>query len=232
MRDFIAKWEQGADVVIGIKSYGKHETWFKRFSSEMFYKLLGAISRTIVTPHASDYRLIDKKVLDAFRDFNEHNRMTRGLIDWLGFRREYVDFEVAPRRHGERKYTWRKLVNLAMDNFTAYSLVPLKLAGYIGTFILIIAGLGGVTVYIDQVVLHDPLHLKITGTAMLGLMLLFLVGIVLACLGLIAMYIAHIHDEVVNRPLYIIRDQVDSEFAEDIEASGEGEEIESAGASE
>jgi polyisoprenyl-phosphate glycosyltransferase len=213
MHKFIDKWERGADVVVGIKRYSKHEGRFKRLSSTLFYRIFGAISHTHITPHASDYRLLDKKVLKAFQSFSERNRMTRGLVDWLGFRRDYVDFVAPPRRHGERKYSYRKLINLAMNNFTAYSLVPLRLAGYIGVFILVIAGCMGVLVYINQILLNDPLHIKFTGTAMLGLMILFLVGVVLACLGLIALYIAHIHDEVVNRPLYVIRQQVDGEFS-------------------
>lgn len=208
MGKFIRKWEQGAEVVVGVKRYGKDEGWFKRFSSSMFYHMLGAISHTKITPHASDYRLIDRRVMEAFRYFSERNRMTRGLIDWLGFSRDYVNFEAPPRLAGERRYSYHKLVNLAVNNFTSYSLVPLKLGGYIGAFILIAAGAAGLAVYINQILLNDPLHMRITGTAMLGLMIVFLVGVMLACLGLIALYIAHIHDEVTNRPLYVIRDQL------------------------
>ncbi len=211
MRSFIEKWRSGADVVVGIKHYSKHEGLIKRTSSNVFYKILGTIAHTPITPHASDYRLIDKQVLDAFRAFSERNRMTRGLIDWLGFKREYVEFEAPPRRHGERGYSWRKLINLAVNNFTAFSLLPLKLAGYIGIAILVFAGLVGTTVFIDQFLLGDPLSLHLTGTALLALMLLFLVGIVLACLGLMALYIAHIHAEVINRPLYVIRRESNSE---------------------
>ncbi|HEV2402780.1 MAG TPA: glycosyltransferase family 2 protein [Candidatus Saccharimonadales bacterium] len=214
IRQFITKWQHGADVVVGVKHYSANEGWFKRFSSHLFYRMLGMISHTNITPHASDFRLVDRRVMNEFRNLREHNRMTRGLIDWLGFKRDYVEFVAPPRRHGERGYSYRKLINLAMNNFTAYSLVPLKLAGYVGTFILIFAGVLSSTVYIDQIMLHDPLRLKVTGTAMLALMLLFLVGVVLACLGLIALYIAHIHDEVVDRPLYVVRSHDDEATAE------------------
>ncbi len=205
IRDFIKKWQAGADVVVGIKQYGKHEGIVKKFSSKMFYRIMGAIARSPITPHASDYRLIDKQVLDAFRAFSERNRMTRGLIDWLGFRREYVKFKVPPRNYGERRYSWPKLVELAVHNFTAFSLFPLKIAGYLGTIILIVAGVLGFTVFIDQIVLNDPMGLHTSGSFMVGLLLTFLIGIVLACLGLIALYIAHINDEVTNRPLYVVR---------------------------
>lgn len=215
LKEFIQKWEDGADVVIGIKHYGKHEGQLKKISSNIFYKMLGSISNTPITPHACDYRLIDRRVINAFNEFSERNRMTRGLIDWLGFKRDYVNFVAPPRFQGKRKYSWRKLVVLAMDNFTSYSLIPLKLAGYIGSIILVVSGIVGIFVFFEQILLNDPLHLHVTGTAMLALMLLFLVGIVLACLGLIALYIAHIHDEVVNRPLYVIRNQIDSQFDEE-----------------
>ncbi|HSW80174.1 MAG TPA: glycosyltransferase family 2 protein [Candidatus Saccharimonadales bacterium] len=203
--DFIQKWQDGADVVVGIKRYSKHEGQFKKFSSNMFYKIMGMISHTPITPHASDYRLIDKQVLDAFRAFSERNRMTRGLIDWLGFRREYVNFQAPPRKYGERRYGWRALTQLAVRSFTTFSLVPLKLAGYLGIVILIVAGSLSAVAIVDQLFMNDPLGLGITGTAVLGLLLLFLIGIVLACLGLMSLYIAHIHDEVTNRPLYVIR---------------------------
>lgn len=205
IRDFIDKWQSGADVVVGIKHYGSSESNVKKLSSNAFYKIMGMISNTPITPHASDYRLIDKQVLDAFRAFSERNRMTRGLIDWLGFHRAYVNFKVPPRKYGERRYSWRKLVQLAVHNFTAFSLFPLKLAGYLGVIILIVTGVIGAWVFTDQILMNDPMHLHTSGAFMVGLLLTFLIGIVLGCLGMIALYIAHIHDEVTNRPLYVVR---------------------------
>jgi dolichol-phosphate mannosyltransferase len=210
IKRFIKKWKSGAEVVVGVRSYSKDESFFKRFTSELFYKLLQPMADTEITPHAADYRLLDRRVINAFEGLTERNRLTRGLIDWLGFRRDYVHFETAPRRHGERSYSYRKFLALAMNSFTAYSLLPLKLAGYIGNSILIITAPLGLFLAIDTYALHDPLHLHVTSTGMLALMIVFLIGMVLACLGLVALYIAHIHAEVTNRPLYVIRNQTDS----------------------
>jgi dolichol-phosphate mannosyltransferase len=212
IRKFIKKWKQGAEVVVGVKRYGSTESWFKRFSSEWFYRLIRPISNAEITPHAADYRLVDRRVINAFRGLKEHNRMTRGLIDWLGFRRDYVQFDVAPRLHGERSYTYRKLFALAMNSFTAYSLLPLKLAGYLGNAILAVVAPVGLFLWIETYPLHDPINLNVTSTGMMALLTLFLVGVILACIGLVSLYIAHIYAEVVDRPLYVVRD-TDDELA-------------------
>jgi dolichol-phosphate mannosyltransferase len=205
IRKFIRKWKQGAEVVVGVKRYGKNESWFKRFSSAWFYRLIRPISNAEITPHAADYRLIDRRVIDAFSNLKEHNRMTRGLIDWLGFKRDYVTFEVSPRLHGERSYTYRKLFALAFNSFTAYSLLPLKLAGYLGNAILSITAPTGIFLWVEMYALHDPLNLNITSVGMMALLTLFLVGVILSCIGLVSLYIAHIYAEVVDRPLYVVR---------------------------
>jgi polyisoprenyl-phosphate glycosyltransferase len=211
---FIQKWKKGAEVVVGVKRYGSGDSWFKRATSDLFYNILRPLSDTEITPHAADYRLLDRRVIDAFKRMKEHNRLTRGLIDWLGFRRDYVQFEVSPRAHGERSYTFRKLFALAIHSFTAYSLLPLKLASYLGYFMLALTVPGGIFLTVDMYVLGDPLGLHITSTGMLAVLIIFLIGVVLACMGFIALYIAHIHAEVINRPLYVIRDQVDEEQPE------------------
>ena len=211
IRKFIQKWRKGAEVVVGVKHYGKNEGWFHRTTSDWFYKLLNPVSEIEIMPHAADYRLLDRRVIDAFRGMKEHNRITRGLIDWLGFKRDYVQFDVAPRRHGERSYTLRKRIRLAINSFTAYSLLPLKIAGYIGNAILLISVPLGLFLCIETYLLNDPFGWHITGTAMLAMLILFLIGMVLACLGFMSMYIAHIHAEVADRPLYVVRDRLESE---------------------
>ena len=135
----------------------------------------------------------------------ERNRITRGLIDWIGYQRDYIYFKQQPRKHGEPTYSFKKLIELAINSFTSFSLLPLKIAGYLGVVILVLSVPLGIFLYVERYVLHDPFNWGINGTTMLAMMTLFLVGVVLACLGLISLYIAHIHAEVVNRPLYIVR---------------------------
>lgn len=206
---FLKEWQKGADVVVGIRRYSKDEGWFKRWSSARFYQIMQHIAHTKITPHASDFRLVDRKVMDVFARLTERNRITRGLIDWLGFRRTYVHFEAGTRLAGQRAYTLRKLFALALNSFTTYSLMPLKLAGYLGIIILSTATPAAIAMYLERYIMNDPLHWEIRGTAMLAILLVMLVGLVLACLGLISLYIANIHAEVTNRPLYVVRRHID-----------------------
>lgn len=208
---FVQQWQEGADIVVGVKRYSDKESWFKRLSSGTFYAVLGKVSTTKITPHASDFRLINRKVIDTFKTFTERNRITRGLIDWTGFDRRYVYFEAPPRLNGEATYSYRKLFGLAMNSFTAHSMLPLKIAGWLGWFIIFISVFLGLFTVVEKFVLGDPMKLDITGTALLAIMLLFLVGVVLICLGFVAMYIARIHEEVINRPLYIIKREMNGE---------------------
>ncbi|HEX6258344.1 MAG TPA: glycosyltransferase family 2 protein [Candidatus Saccharimonadales bacterium] len=204
---FIERWEAGGEVVVGVRRYSKKESAFKKMMSGWFYRIMQQIAHTHITPHATDFRLLDRAVVDEFNALTERNRMTRGLIDWLGFRRAYIHFEAPTRIHGEVAYTFTKLVGLAFNSFTAYSMLPLRLAGYIGVLILSIATPVGLFIVIEKYILNDPWGFNFSGPAILAFILLILVGIVLACMGLIALYIANIHNEVLNRPLYIVRRQ-------------------------
>lgn len=204
---FIGKWEKGADVVVGVREDSSGESFFKRCCSRLFYRLFGLVSSTNVVPHATDFRLLDRSAIDTFDRMTERNRMTRGLIDWLGYKRAYVKFKAAPRAHGQAAYSLRKLLDLAINSFTSHSLLPLKLAGYLGVLIITVTIPLGLFMYIEKYLLNDPLSLRFTGTAMLAILILFLVGVILFCMGLIALYIARIHVEVMNRPLYVVRER-------------------------
>jgi glycosyltransferase involved in cell wall biosynthesis len=203
--DFIAKWQAGAEVVVGVRRRYGHESLTKRFNSWLFYKLLGKISNTPLTPRATDYRLLDRTVIDAFNGLGEHSRITRGLIDWLGFRRDYVYFTSADRMYGQASYRFGKLFDLAVNSFVSLSVFPLRFAGWLGIAITTLAGLSGAFMLIEKYPLHDPLKLNFSGPAMLAVLNMFWIGIVLSCLGLVALYIASIHAEVINRPLYVVR---------------------------
>lgn len=214
MKEFFKRWESGAEVVVGVFAK-RNMSMLKQIGARWFYRIMRLIGHTKLTPNATDYRLLDRQVVEAFKQLTERDRITRGLIDWLGYKRDYVYFEQEARRHGQPTYSYRKLIKLAINSFTSHSLVPLKLAGYLGAFILTISIPLGFFMYIEQYIMDDPLQLYITGTDMLAILTLFLVGVMLACLGLIALYIARIHSEVVNRPLYVLKQSNDDD--EDIE---------------
>lgn len=202
---FLRKWKNGAEVVVGVRNKNTGEGWVKKYGSVLFYKIMNLIGETKITPRATDYRLIDKKVVVAFRRFTEHCRMTRGLIDWLGFRREYIYFDTGERMSGEARYSKIKLFKLALSTFVSHSLLPLKFAGYLGMFITFFSGLVGIFLLAGKFIFHNVFAMSFTGTASLAVLLIFLVGIVLTCLGLVALYIANIKDEVANRPHYVVR---------------------------
>ncbi len=205
--EFLAKWKQGAEIVIGVREKTNSENLIKKIGSFCFYKIINRISATKIIPCATDFRLLDKIVITEFNKFTEKNRITRGLIDWLGFKREYIYFNSPKRINGKASYGFLKLCKLALNSFISMSLFPLKFAGYLGILITLGAGLLGLFIFIEKYIFNDPWGLAFSGPAILAIITLFLVGIILICLGLIALYIANIHGEVANRPIYVIRNK-------------------------
>lgn len=201
---FIKRWESGSEVVIGVFS-SRNMSFLRRTGAKIFYKIMGKVAQTKIKPHATDYRLLDRKVVNKFKLLPEHNRMTRGLIDWLGFHRSYIYFKQRPRQHGDPTYSFSKLVDLALNSFISHSLFPLKFAGLLGVFILAVSIPGSLFLFAERWIFNDPFGWGINGTTMLAMMLLFLVGIILICLGSISLYIGHIHSEAQGRPLYVVR---------------------------
>lgn len=207
VKEFLEKWEQGGEVVIGLRKGDKEKALFNRVGAFLFYRIMNLIAEpdSKIIPYATDFRLIDKKVAREYKKFSEHNRITRGLIDWLGFKRDFIEFEANSRLWGKPAYTKIKLIKLALSGFVSNSLFPLKIAGYLGVLITFFSGLLGLFIFIEKYLLNDPLELHFSGPATLAVINLFLIGIVLSCLGLIALYIGKIHYESMNRPLFIIQ---------------------------
>ena len=135
IREMIAKWKQGFEVVYGKRVSRKGETFFKRFTARMFYRILNKMTDVRIPTDVGDFRLIDRKVRDALMTIPEHNRYVRGLISWLGFRQTAVEFVREARFAGETKYPLRKMIKLAVDGITSFSYKPLKFSVGIGIFI-------------------------------------------------------------------------------------------------
>ena len=203
---FIAKWEKGADIVTGIREKNKNEGWIKKVGSYFFYKIINAIGDVKVVPRATDFRLLDKKVIKEYKRFTEKERMTRALIDWMGFKRDYIYFNANERANGEASYSKFKLLKLALNSFVSYSLFPLRLAGYLGFLIIFTFGPAGLFILVGKYFLNNSFAWSFSGPAQLAILLAFLIGIILVSLGLISFYIAAIHREVLNRPLYVVRE--------------------------
>lgn len=208
--EFINKWQEGAKVVIGIRTGNSGEGSIKRQGSKLFYTLFNHASAQQLIPGSTDFRLIDISVRKEFLKLHENDRLTRGLIDWLGFDRTYVHFKAMQRVHGKAAYNNRKLLSLATNSFVSLTATPLYIFGYIGIVISTLSLVLGSTIIIEQLILNDPLSWDFTGTAMLGILLVFLVGLVLMSQGILSLYISHIHTQSKQRPLYIIDEAASS----------------------
>ena len=141
---------------------------------------------------------------DEFNKFTEHNRITRGLIDWLGFPQEYIKVSTLRRELGKPTYSRKKLMRLAVDSFVSMSSTPLLIFGYIGLLIMFISLPFGLFILIEQYIMGDPMGLDWSGAVAMSVFVSFLVGLVLVSQSITALYISRIHVEVKNRPLFVI----------------------------
>ena len=202
--DFIKKWKNGAQVVVGVRSSNENEGFVKKWGSKVFYQLFNSVSGAEIKPRSTDYRLIDKVVRKEFLRFTERQRITRGLIDWLGFKREFITFEAPARLAGEASYKTSQLIKLALNSFTSLSLRPLFFFGWIGAIITAGTILVSLFLVIEYVLFGDVLNIGITNSGILGILTAFLVGLVLTSQGMIAIYLSHVHSQTQARPLFVI----------------------------
>ncbi|MEI9913995.1 MAG: glycosyltransferase family 2 protein [Candidatus Saccharibacteria bacterium] len=202
--EFVKIWQKGAKVVVGVRKDNGNESTFKNLGSKSFYFIFNKLTSQHLVPSSTDYRLIDKSVQRAFLDMPETGRITRGMIDWLGFSTEHIYFDAKPRKYGSVGYSNRKLLGLAANSFVSLTPRPLYIFGYLGILITAASLVLGVAVLIEQIILNDPLHWRFTGTAMLGILILCLVGIVLMSQGILSLYVSNINNQSKGRPLFVV----------------------------
>jgi dolichol-phosphate mannosyltransferase len=200
--EMIRMWENGSEIVVGIRQSVADYSLIKRIGSTCFYRLLKWVSDVDIPPNSTDFRLLDSKVVDTLCKFSERTRMFRGLIDWMGYKKDFLYFDAPARSNsGKPAYSLRKLFRLALNSITSFSLLPLRLTGYLGVLVSFLA-----SVLLLYMIVSDILFAQLyTPQAYLIVFITFLVGIILCALGLMSMYIGHIHTEAVGRPLYIVR---------------------------
>ena len=196
------KWREGFDVVYGVRIKRKGETFLKKLTAKLFYRLLNSMTEVEIPLDTGDFRLIGRKVCDALKTTNERNRFLRGLISWMGFRQTGIEYARDKRFAGETKYPLKKMLRFAFDGISSFSYKPLKLATYFGSFVS-----GMSFIYLLDVIYQGLFtHNTVTGWASTLAVSLFFNGIVLIILGIMGEYIGRIFDEVKGRPLYVIRD--------------------------
>lgn len=201
----IEKWKQGYEVVYGKRIKRNGETWFKKSTAKLYYRLLRTLTNVDVPTDTGDFRLIDRKVCDVLKGLKEKNRFVRGLISWVGFKQTSVEFIREERFAGVTKYPLKRMLSFAMDGITSFSYKPLRIATYIGFSISFVS-----FIYLI-VVLYQRLFTDSTtaGWASIVAINLLFNGIILILLGVIGEYIGRIYDESKNRPLYILREVVE-----------------------
>lgn len=201
----VAEWEKGFDVIVCDRKFIEKRNFIRRGGSFLFNYIMQKISDTSVRGAGTDFRLLDRKVINALKKFTERNRLLRGLVDWLGFKRSVLEFQIPERLHGSSNYSFIALARLAINSLTSFSLLPLKITGYLGLLFSFLFGVLLIFMTLDRLTMNQ---FGFTNLAFVAVLNSFSLGIVMVGLGLIALYIGHIYTESVNRPMYIVRDSV------------------------
>jgi len=198
--ELIEKWRDGYEVVYAVRAEREGETFFKKITASIFYRLIFKITDVKIPLDTGDFRLMDRKVVEVMNSMREHHRFLRGMSAWVGFKQIGVPYKRAARLTGETKYPFKKMLKLALTAITGFSYVPLQIATYIG---FISAGVSLVAIPI-VILLRILGSQQFIGQASTLIAVLFLGGVQLISLGILGEYIGRIYDEVKGRPLYIV----------------------------
>jgi glycosyltransferase involved in cell wall biosynthesis len=202
IEELVAKWREGYDVVYATRHTRQGETWLKRFTANAFYQTIGKMSRVNIPPNTGDFRLLDRKVVEALKQLPERTRFMKGLFAWVGFKQTSVLFERQPRFQGKTTWNYWKLWNFALDGIASFSSIPLKGWSYIGLSVSFISLVDASIIIIRTLIFG----IDVPGYASLMVAILFLGGIQLITLGIIGEYLGRVYEEVKGRPLYVVRE--------------------------
>ena len=198
----VAKWQEGYEVVYAVRERREGETLFKKASASAFYGLQRRLAEIDQPAEVGDFRLVDRKALDAFLQMRERNRYVRGMFSWIGFRQTAVPYTRASREAGKSNYTMRRMTRLALDGFVGFSTVPLKLSLTIG----LLLSVGSLIYGVVAIILKLAGLQFVPGYASLLVSITFLSGVQLIVIGMVGQYVARIYDEARARPLYLVQD--------------------------
>ena len=202
--DMVNRWGAGADMVYAVRQDRSDESWMKRIGTRVFYRILGSSRQVDIPENAGDFRLMDRLVVNALINLPERTRFMKGLYAWVGFRTESIFYTPTERVHGESNFSPFRLVRFAIDGITAFSTWPLHMLSVTGSLLALISfGYGGYLV-LDYLV-HGH---EVSGWTTIVTAMFFFSGINLLAFGTIGAYIARIFDEVKQRPLYVVRQQL------------------------
>ncbi len=199
--EMIRRWREGYEVVYAVRNDRRGESRFKTMSASFFYRSVTRLTDVEAPAEVGDFRLVDRKALDAFRSMRENNRYVRGMFSWIGFNQTGVPYTREERYAGKTKYPFRKMLNFAVDAIVSFSNFPLRIALTLGFLLAGLAFVGGTLAVIAKL----SGNFTVPGWASLVVAVSFLGGIQLMILGVMGEYVARIYDEVKNRPLYFVR---------------------------
>lgn len=204
--DMLAKWNEGFDDVYGRRITRGKESWLRKYSTALFYRLLQSSTKIDILPNVGDFRLFDRKCIDALRSMRESQRYSKGLFAWIGFRKTDVEFIQSDRIAGQSSFTMSQLLRLAIEGITGFSTAPLRFASVMGIFTAAAALLYLIWTIFKTLIYGDP----VAGYPTLMCVILFLGSCQLIALGIIGEYIAKIFAETKHRPVYLVESQNDT----------------------
>lgn len=198
--EMIALWEQGYDDVYAKRRSRKGESWLKKFTSKLYYRLLQKTTRIDIQKDTGDFRLLDRRCVEALRAMRESQRYTKGLFSWIGYNKKAIEYDRDPRAAGRTKWNYRRLFNLSIDGFTSFTTAPLRWSAFIGVLISLCGFLYMLVIIFNTIFngIDSP------GYASTMVVILFLGGIQLIFLGVIGEYLGRTFSESKGRPLYFI----------------------------
>ena len=202
----LGEWRHGADMVIAQRTSREDEGLLKRLGTRLFYRMVNAGSPIPIPRDAGDFRLLDRRVIDALNALPERNRFMKGLYAWVGFDCRFVPYSPAPRAQGRSRFSLRRLARFALTGVTAFSNFPLRLWSGVGASIALIALGYGVYVVADHLIEGNP----VPGWPTIVAGLMFFAGVQLLSIGILGEYVGRIFDEVKQRPLYLVREEAGS----------------------
>jgi dolichol-phosphate mannosyltransferase len=200
--EMFAKMDQGYEVVYAKRNNRNGESWLKKFTAKVFYRILKSITSVKIPVDTGDFRIIDRKVVNVLNQMPEHNKFLRGQISWIGFKQTYVEYNRNVRQAGSTGYTYKKMIRLALDGITSFSNFPLKVASICGFVVSGIAFIVMIYALYSRYITKD----YVEGWTSTIISVLFLGGIQLISIGIIGEYISRLSENARNRPLYIINE--------------------------
>jgi glycosyltransferase involved in cell wall biosynthesis len=195
-------WEDGYDDVYAKRNSREGETWFKKTTSKLYYRLLQKATNIEIQKDTGDFRLLDRRCVEALTQIRESQRYTKGMFSWIGYKKKEITYDRDPRAAGETKWNYPKLINFAIDGLTSFTTAPLRLSSIFGFIVSLIAFVFIVVIIVKTILYGDP----IGGYPSTMAVILFLGGLQLLSLGIIGEYIGRIFNETKQRPLYFVED--------------------------